>query len=140
MLHDTRNPVGACMPLADVMSHESVSFALAGSTGLQPRQFNQWLDRVSRFVSNSGPEEAKSRSRSLQRKKPSCRDRAPLAKTPPKKRRAEEDDVPIKAKPSEPPAVMTPRATPAPNSPPPRSMSSRGHSAPPHRIQPWHGC
>ena len=33
MLHDTRNPVCARMPHADVMSHESASYAHAGSTG-----------------------------------------------------------------------------------------------------------
>ena len=33
MLHDTRNPVCARMPHSDVVSHESVSFAHAGSTG-----------------------------------------------------------------------------------------------------------
>ena len=47
MLHDTRNPVGACMPLADVMSHESVSFALAGSIPEekdQPEVLGWWMD------------------------------------------------------------------------------------------------
>lgn len=101
---------------------------------MQPKQFNQWLDRVSRFVSTSGSEGAKSRSRSLHRKKQSGRERAPLPRTPQRKKK--EEEVPIKAKPTKPPTLMTPRAKPAPKSPPSRPMSSRGHSAPPTGFTP----